>query len=252
MKITLLCENMVSEKVWDCGLAEWGFSAFIEKDNTKILFDFGTSDVYIKNAKALGIDLGKVDFLVLSHHHNDHFGGIHYHPFKTKKTFITHPDVPSKLPEKDAIKLKQDFEILTSKKPLEFAKDCFYLGQIPRTTDFENGDYEDDDMHDDSALVFKTSKGSVIVTGCSHAGICNICEYAKKVTGQKLYAVIGGFHLFEDNLKAFEGTMRYLEKEKVEKLSPMHCVEFSLLAKMQQKFGFKKYSAGDVINIEER
>ncbi len=249
MKITLLCENMISEKLWDCGLAEWGFSAFIEKDGKKILFDFGTSDVYVKNAKALRINLEQTDFVVLSHHHNDHIGGIHYHPFKTKKKLITHPDVPVKLPKKDAIKLKQDFELITSKEPLEFAANCFYLGQIPRVTDFENGGYENDDMHDDSALVFKTSKGAVVVTGCSHAGICNICEYAKEVTGQKLHAVIGGFHLFEDNLKAFEGTMKYFEKEKPKHLLPMHCVEFPLLAKMQQKFGFKKYSAGDVITL---
>ena len=251
MKVTLLCENMVSEKIWNYGLAEWGFSALIEKDNIKILFDFGTSDVFVKNAKVLEIDLEKVNFLALSHHHNDHIGGIHYHPFKIKKKLITHPNVLNKLPEKDAIKLKQDFEIITSKAPLEFTPDCFYLGQIPRVTNFENGSYEDDDMHDDSALVFKTSEGAVVVTGCSHAGICNICEYAKEVTGQKLHAVIGGFHLFEDNLKAFEGTMKYFDKEKVKKLLPMHCVEFSLLAKMQQKFGFRKYSSGDTIMIFE-
>jgi len=250
MKITLLCENMVSEKVWDCGLAEWGFSAFIEKDNTKILFDFGNSDVYVKNAKALGIDLEQADFLALSHHHNDHIGGIHYHPFRSKKKLIVHTDVPSKLSKKDAEKLK-DFEVITSSDTLEFTKDCFYLGQIPRITDFENGNYEDDDMHDDSALAFRTNKGVVIVTGCSHAGVCNICEYAKKVTEQKLYAVIGGFHLFEDNPKAFKGTMKYFENENIEMLLPMHCVEFSLLAKMQQKFGFKKYSAGDTIDINE-
>lgn len=241
---------MVSEKVWDCGLAEWGFSAFIEKDNIKILFDFGTSDVYVKNAEVLGIDLEKVDFLVLSHHHTDHIGGIHYHPFKTRKKLITHPDVLNKLPKKDAVKLEQDFELITSDKPLEFVPNCFYLGQIPRITDFENGNYEQDDMHDDSALAFKTEKGAIIVTGCSHAGIYNICEYTKKVTGQKLYAVIGGFHLFEYELNAFEETMKYFEKENVEMLLPMHCVEFSLLAKMQQKFGFKKYSSGDTITIK--
>ena len=240
---------MISEKLYGCGLAEWGFSAFIEKDDTKILFDLGRSDVYVKNAKALKIDLEQIDFLAISHHHDDHIGGIHYHPFKTRKKLITHPDTLGKLAKKDAIKLQQDFEIIASRESLEFAPNCFYLGQIPRVTDFENGDYEDDDMHDDSALVFKTSKGAVIVTGCSHAGICNTCEYAKQITGQNLHAVIGGFHLFEDNLKAFDGAIRYFEKEKVEKLLPMHCVEFSLLAKMQQKFGFKKYSAGDTINI---
>ena len=85
----------------------------------------------------------------------------------------------NKISSKDANLLQNDFKLILSKKPLEFASNCFYLGQIPRTIDFEKGKYENDDMLDDSALVFKTFHGTVIITGCSHAGICNICQYAK-------------------------------------------------------------------------
>lgn len=251
MHLTLLCENTISEKAGDNVAAEWGFSAFIEVGGVRVLFDFGGTSVWVKNAKVLRVDLERADFLALSHHHSDHVGGLRYYAFKSKKKFITHPDVLQKISKGSARKLNRDFEVILSKDPLEFAPNCFYLGQIPRITSFESGTYEGDNMYDDSALAFKTPKGIIIVTGCSHSGICNICEYAKKILGQNLYAVIGGFHLFEDNLPAFEETMKYLEKENIEILLPMHCVAFPLLAKMQQKFGFNKYSSGDVIHIEE-
>ena len=251
MKITILCENTVSEKLWDCGLAEWGFSAFVEKGNAKILFDFGGSDVFLKNAAALGIDLQKVDFAVASHHHRDHVGGLRFWKFKTRKKFVAHPEILQKLPRETAAKIKKKFEFLPAKMPLEFAPDCFFLGEVPRVTDFEIGKYENDEMRDDSALAFKTARGAVVISGCSHAGICNICEFAKKVTGQKLRAVVGGFHLFENDATAVDGTIKYFANEKVEILAPMHCVEFSVLAKMHQKFGFKKYCAGDEILISE-
>jgi len=82
MKITLLCENEVCSMHW---LAEWGFSAFIEYGDQKILFDTGQSDVYRHNAARAGIDLETVDTLALSHFHFDHTGGLLHHGFKTKK-----------------------------------------------------------------------------------------------------------------------------------------------------------------------
>ncbi len=249
MKITLLCENSIGPGCWDKCLAEWGLSAFIEYREKRILFDMGTTDVYVKNAKTLGIDLNETDYVVFSHYHSDHTGGLKFHPFKDKEKLIVHPDIPKKLPADDQKILSEDFDVVTSAEAYEFMEGAFYLGQIPRTTPFEQGKYEEDEMNDDSAIAFKTEHGAVVIAGCSHAGICNICEYAKEVTGQKLYAVIGGFHLFEDEPLAVEGTIKYFEKENPKYLLPMHCVDFPVLAEMQQKFGFYKYSAGDVIEL---
>lgn len=250
MKITLLCENVAGYEEAEVCLAEWGFSVFIQTKNSNLLFDTGHTDVYKKNAKQLGINLENTDFIILSHYHWDHTGGLRFHNFKNKKKLITHPEVFEKLPQDESEKIKNDFEIITSKEPLEFAKDIFYLGEIPRKNDFEVGSFEDDKMLDDSAIVFKTPKGAVLITGCSHSGICNICEYAKKVSSQNLYAVIGGFHLFEENQKAINETMNYFKAEKIKHLLPMHCVDFPTQAKFHTNFGTKKYSTGDIIDIE--
>ena len=105
-------------------------------------------------------------------------------------------------------------------------------------------------MQDDSAIAIKTSKGVVVISGCSHSGICNICEYAKKVTGQELYGVLGGFHLFQNEPEVVEKTIEYFQKENPKYLYPMHCVDFPTLAKLHNFFECQKYSTGDVIEIE--
>ena len=247
MKITILCENTSSE----IGLlAEWGFSVFIQTKDVNILFDTGYSDVYKRNAKQLDIDLNSTDFIILSHHHNDHSRGLQFHNFKTKKKLIIHPQILEKLPPDESQKIKTDFEINSSTKPLEFAKNIFYLGEIPRRKDFEKGMYKDDKMLNDSAIAIKSDKGVIVISGCSHAGICNICEYAKEVTGQKLYAVIGGFHLSEDDKEVVAKTIDYFQTEKPELLYPMHCVDFPTLSKFHSIFGIKKVSTGDEIKFD--
>jgi len=251
MKITILCENQSGYENAKVCLSEWGFSAFIETANLNLLFDTGHTDVYKHNAEQLGVNLENTHFVVLSHHHWDHSGGIQHHNFKIKKKLILHPEITNKLPLNESEKIKNDFEIITSAKPLEISSGVFYLGEIPRRNDFEKGMFENDKMLDDSAIAIKTKNGVVVITGCSHSGICNICEYAKEIAGQKLYAVIGGFHLFEDNQKAVNGTIDYFRAEKPQLLFPMHCVDFPTLSKFHEIFGIKKISTGDKIEIEE-
>jgi 7,8-dihydropterin-6-yl-methyl-4-(beta-D-ribofuranosyl)aminobenzene 5'-phosphate synthase len=126
----------------------------------------------------------------------------------------------------------------------------YFLGEVPRKNNFEQGAHKGDDMRDDSAIAIKTSKGAFIISGCSHSGICNMCEYAKQVTGQKLHGAMGGFHLFENDKKAVEGTLNYFKSEKVPHLYPMHCVDFPTMAQFHHAFGCKKYAAGNVISID--
>ncbi|MBU1000617.1 MBL fold metallo-hydrolase [Patescibacteria group bacterium] len=249
MRITLLCENTTGYGGHDVCLAEWGFSAFIQVGGVNVLFDTGATGVYWRNAKKLKINLDDAHFVVLSHYHWDHTGGLRYHNFKTKKKMVIHPQILEKLPPDEPKKVKNDFEIISSVKPLEFSKDIYYLSQIPRKNNFEQGGFKDDKMLDDSAIAIKTKKGVVIITGCSHSGICNICEYAKKVTGQKLYAVIGGFHLFESDQKAVRGTIEYFKAEKPKHLYPMHCVDFPTLSEFYSNFKIAKKSSGDVIKL---
>lgn len=249
MKITILNENIVGQKNNKVCLAEWGLSAFIQINKINILFDTGQTNVYWQNAKQLKINLNSANFVVLSHYHWDHTGGLRYHNFKEKKKLIIHPLILEKLPEYESIKIKNDFHILPSEKSLEFSKNIFYLGEIPRENNFESGMYKNDTMLDDSALAIKTKNGVIVISGCSHSGICNICEYAKKITGQKLYAVLGGFHLFENNQKAVKGTIKYFQAEKPKYLYPMHCVDFPTLSLFHSVFKIVKISTGDSITL---
>ena len=249
MKITILTENVVSYKGAKSCLAEWGLSIFIQLKNVNILFDTGHTDVYKKNAEALGIDLSKTNYIVLSHNHWDHTGGLRFHNFTDKKNLIAHPDVFTKLPQDQIENIRTDFNVIESKGALEFPKDIFYLGEIPRNNSFESGKYKDDAILDDSAIVIKTKLGAVVITGCSHSGICNICDYAKIISGQKLYAVIGGFHLFEENKNTVEKTIEYFKKENPILIAPMHCVDFPTQVKFHTICGSNKYSTGDTIEL---
>jgi 7,8-dihydropterin-6-yl-methyl-4-(beta-D-ribofuranosyl)aminobenzene 5'-phosphate synthase len=261
MKIRLLNENLVSDLCW---LAEWGFSAWIEHDETRILFDTGFSDVWRRNAETARIDLDTADVVALSHFHSDHTRGLLFHPFKGRKRLILHPrvmtalldpfiepadlSVPHRYDEIEA-RIRSDFEIIEAAEPLEFAPGAFFLGQVPRVTSFERGYYYDDPMEDDTALAFRTEKGAVVVTGCSHSGICNICIQAREVTGQPLHAVIGGFHLVHPEKPSVEETIEWFRAEKIPRLLPVHCISFDIQGRLQNEFGYDRPGAGSLIEI---
>ena len=258
MRIRLLCENEASGMYWK---AEWGFSAFIEYRGSNILFDMGFSDIWRHNADLAEIDLQVIDTVAFSHIHRDHTRGVLNHGFKDCKTAYLHPRVMAPAPEIEgddqagddyrAIQdmLRQDFKVIETTQPAEMAPGAWFLGEIPRVTDFEKGVFFDDPMPDDTALAFETDKGAVVVTGCSHAGICNICEAAKAVTGQPLHAVIGGFHLLHDEDPPVDQTIAWFKKADIKILLPMHCVEFDILARFHSELGTRKLGAGDVIEL---
>ncbi len=213
-----------------------------------------------KIADLAGIDLERTDYVALSHFHRDHTRGLLFHGFSGKRKIILHPRILDAVLKSDDDKIKHDFEkihsvlandfeVVASQQALEFSRGAFFLGEIPRRNNFEPGCFEDDAMEDDTALAFKTDKGVVVVSGCSHAGICNICEYAKEVTGQPLYAVIGGFHLLAEENPPVAETVDYFKKENPPMLLPMHCVDFSALVAFHNAFGSPKFSAGDVIEL---
>ena len=114
---------------------------------------------------------------------------------------------------------------------------------------FEKGEHKGDLMLDDTAIAIKTEKGLIVLTGCSHSGICNICEYAKEITGQELYAVVGGFHLTVKNDAVVRKTIEYFKTQNVEHLYPMHFVDFPTLARFYNEFDTIKYATGDVIEL---
>ena len=258
LKIVALTENTASGKF----LAEHGLSYYIEYD-TNILFDTGHSDVFLQNAKKLKLDLDKVKTIVLSHGHWDHGDGLR---FIENKKLICHPDVFQKRYRKNDAEniglelsfkeLKSKFDILYTRIPYEVSPNNIFLGEIPRsnnfesqTTTFELENKTDDFVIDDSGLVIKLNNEIVVISGCAHSGICNIIEHAKSVTGiSKIRAVIGGFHLKYNNHQTIE-TIKYLKSQDIDEIYPSHCTELPAMAAFYNEFKCKHLKSGMVLTF---
>jgi 7,8-dihydropterin-6-yl-methyl-4-(beta-D-ribofuranosyl)aminobenzene 5'-phosphate synthase len=269
MKITVLADNNTLIDRYFIG--EPGVSYLIQDDSKQVLFDVGYSNAFIVNACKMNVNLLQSDFVVLSHGHLDHTWGldpllklyteakIESIPFNSP-TLLAHPDVfytksidglheiGCTVPES---KLKKHFDVKVTKTPFWLTDKLVFLGEIERTNDFENKEavgvvhgkegVMPDFLLDDTALAYKGEDGLIIITGCSHSGICNIIEYAKRVCGQnKVIDVIGGFHLMQCSAKQLENTLDYFRNLEPVELHACHCVDL-----------YSKIALSGVANLKE-
>lgn len=258
LKLTVLNDNIAGR--W-CR-AEHGLSFLIEADR-KILFDTSSSDLIGYNARILNIDLRQIDTIVLSHGHSDHTGGL---MLLEGQQLICHPDTFIERYRKingtalgipwSAAEISSKFELRTSRDPLQLSEQIFFLGEIPRLTEFESKktafrkvDGTDDFVMDDSGLAVITDKGLVVISGCAHSGICNMTAYAIKVTGiENVHAVIGGFHLHNDD-KTTQMTIEWMKAMNVEQVIPSHCSGFSAQAAIYKSYPFLPIKSGNIIEF---
>ncbi len=266
VRVTILVENT---KPPGSGLeCEFGFSAFVEFNGKRVLFDTGASDAFIKNAEKLGIDLGKTDFVVLSHGHWDHAGGLPHmiKEFDTKRmTFISHPGAFEEkvhgsrpyigCPISRADAEKAFGKCVFTKKASEFMPGAVFLGEVGRGCEdpgtcgahVAGGRAVPDPMKDDSAVVFKTDKGAVLLTGCSHSGILNLAKAAEAYG--KLHAVIGGFHLYDADESRLDRVISGLGEMGITRLMPGHCTGDGPIRRMEKELGARRITAGEAITI---
>lgn len=131
------------------------------------------------------------------------------------------------------------------KKHISFKNSCVYPA-IGKSNIEEKR--IDDKLKDDSAIVYKSKKGLFVITGCSHSSICNIFEYAKRVcSDNRIYGVIGGFHLFNVNGK-LKKTIKYLEVNNIKLLYPCHYVSLKEKIEMAKKIVINEVGVGLGIN----
>lgn len=268
MQLTVLVDNNTFIDKYYYG--EPGLCYYIEDGDARILFDTGYSDVAVKNASAMNIDLSKVNNIIFSHGHNDHTRGLVYMAQKldsSKIRIIAHPEclVPKfyegtsiGMPDA-AVDFARKCQMHLTSDPYWITDKLLFLGQIPRVHDFEQrsigvrysaDSMEADSVLDDSALVYNGNNGLFVITGCSHSGICNIVAYAQKLCGGRHVAgIIGGMHLFKNN-EELAATVDYLTKQNIDLVYPAHCVSLKAKIVMADRLPVHEVGVGLQLNIE--
>ncbi len=279
MKLTILLDNNTFIDRYFYG--EPGVAYLIESEGKKILFDTGYSDAFIRNAQKMGVSLLDLDYIVLSHGHMDHTWGLiplmqHYieaaiegkaymrptvaaHPFVCLTRSIAEQEEIGSLLSQE--KLGQHFHLVLSKVPVWLTEKLVFLGEIERGNDFEaqkpigkilkDGSLEEDYLLDDSALIYRSAQGLVIITGCSHAGIGNIIEYAKQICeDERIVDIVGGLHLLDPDEKQIQGTLEYIKKQKLKNLHACHCTDLHSKIALSQITNLKEVGVGLVLEYE--
>lgn len=274
MRVTVLVENSVGRTLPIFG--EHGLSFWVEYEGRKVLFDTGQRGAVVSNAALLGIDLKAVDAVVLSHGHSDHTGGLRavLEFIGRKVPIYAHPDlftphrvssprdryvgVPFAREELEAA----GAEFVWVREPRVLFPGFWLSGEVPRRTTFEKGDPRmylvrdgervPDTVADDLSIFAQTPRGLVVLLGCAHAGVANIVEHARQITGvEKVAAILGGTHLGPAAPAQLEATIAYLKSLNLGLLAANHCTGLPVTAKLSQAFGdcFRFAPAGEVFEF---
>ena len=204
-------------------IGDHGQSFLIKTEKEQILFDVGTKGkILLHNMQKLNVNPNDISLLIFSHGHYDHTGALpeflDARTITTPLKLIMHPD--SKLPrmlkiafiKKKSINIpkltdnqQSKLEIVTQTTPYKVNKYIRTSGEIterPYRQGLEkamfrekNGKLEMDAVTEDQSIIIETKEGQVVITGCAHAGILNICKQAKKTSKKPIKAILGGTHM---------------------------------------------------------
>jgi len=247
VRITVLMENTAGDQPLRF---EHGLSLWIEAHCARLLFDTGRSNAFVENARHLGTPLEETDFIVLSHGHYDHTGGLAaalrnapqaclvLHPGAVMPRYSIPPGRrarPVGMPRTSlaAVQQARDGKTMWAVRPVGLVPGIGATGPIPRETDYEDvgGPFfldpegrRPDPIEDDVAMWINTSEGAIVCVGCSHAGLVNTLSHVRRLTGGvRIRAVIGGFHLLEAKPQRMDKTVAALRYIRPALLAPCHC-----------------------------
>ena len=236
----------------------------------RLLFDTGARpETVLENARELGVELGDLVEVVLSHHHRDHTGGLHTLRRELAKTdpqalsradvgpgiFLSRPrDDGSE--SNETLALRQPYEssggtFVEVAQPTEIFAGAWLTGPVPRTHPERNwsgtgrvktaAGLVGDTIPEDLSLVLDTERGLVVVSGCGHAGIVNTLEYARKaVRAGPVHAALGGFHLFAAGEPTLAWTAGKLRGLGVRHLVGAHCTGIEAVHGLRGRLGLDR------------
>lgn len=244
---------------------DWGYAALIEYGGKRILFDTGNDSAILEqNAKAKGIDLSKLDFVVMSHRHGDHMGGLAYLLRVNPKVKIYAPkegfgvyggDLPSTFYRKDAsLPPEQRYYAGAPPAIMRFGAAWPHANfrLIDKDTEILPGFHLIALVSDkpgtlelrELSLAIDTPDGVVLVVGCSHPGIDRIVESAATIN-PRIHFVTGGFHLLVMKDPEIEKIVMALHDTfKVAYIAPGHCTGEPAFTALKKAFADRYLYAG--------
>lgn len=240
MRVTALIENNRHEDRDDLD-PEFGLSILVELETSRVLFDMGTTSAYAGNAAKLGVDIADIDAAVVSHHHFDHGGGLEHFLENNQRARVFLREAPRtgrwfrafavlKRPiglDLDVLERFEDrLEFISEKR--EIAPGAFLLTDIgsgharPRGNRRlfveHEGAFTPDPFDHELMMVVHEEDGMVVFTGCSHSGVLNMIDTARRHFPEvPVKAVVGGFHLiglpFYNSMAASRTEVRAIGRE---------------------------------------
>jgi 7,8-dihydropterin-6-yl-methyl-4-(beta-D-ribofuranosyl)aminobenzene 5'-phosphate synthase len=241
---------------------EHGLSFLIETDAGALLFDTGQTGLVVDNARHLGLDLSRVDRIVLSHGHYDHTGGLDavlqvaphgtlfLHPAALERKYSRRTGTTRDIgmPKLTAPEIRRrGWNIVETLRPTKVMPGFHVTGPVPRETPFEDvggsfflddGGTQVDPIIDDQAVYFSTRAGIVVILGCAHAGVINTLRYISQLTGgTPFHAVIGGMHLLHAPIGRLTATTETLRQYEASLVAPCHCTGSAATAMLRSQLG---------------
>ncbi|MBN1312437.1 MAG: MBL fold metallo-hydrolase [Anaerolineae bacterium] len=216
----------------------WGFASLVEYGDQVVLFDTGgDGQILLDNMEVLSVDPGRIQSVVLSHAHSDHTGGL-----ATLLRVTSQPPVylTSSFGHSYIEKARQRTTVIEVTPGQAIAENMLSTGELSGGVP-------------EQALVMRTSKGLVIMTGCAHPGIVQIVEKAIELTGEPVHLVLGGFHLGDKRKAEIAAIVADFRRLGVQRVAPSHCTGDRAIAMFEDEYGddFLPSGAGSVIIIED-
>ena len=234
MTITVLYDNYVFAKGTR---SKWGFSCLIEGLDKTILFDTGAKpEILQHNADALGVDWRSVEYIVLSHEHWDHTGGL-FHVLERNSNVTVFTPQSFKMEFSDDIK-KTGAEVVRVDRPYQICSNVHLTGEMQGKVA-------------EQSLFINTPAGIIVITGCSHPGIVEILQKVRELASADVYLVLGGFHLAKHSKDQVADIIKTLQEMGIQKCGPTHCTGTKVIKRFGKAFGENliKMGTGRIISV---
>ncbi len=220
MEIITIYDNIANDPQFK---TDWGYACVINHPKKRILFDTGEhANILEKNLHTASIPIKSIDILILSHLHSDHIGGANW-------VVEQNPNVTVYIPDTFSKKLEHQLRIHCSniirvKKSISLAQNDFHIILTKNIWIKE------------ISLAITTPQSNILISGCSHSGINNILDEARKYIKQDILTLFGGLHLLQTSDQNITKIAQKLKNSYLKKIAPCHCTGDKALTILKENF----------------